>query len=52
MDLDYAKLLDEAQQLYAELDAQLEENADDEDLIETQKFLADRQKSLLFLFGD
>ncbi len=46
---EYERMLDAGQQLSAELDERIEENPDDEELKETQEFLADRHWSLLFL---
>ena len=49
MELDYNSLMDDSQQISAYLDELLEESPKDEDLKETQEFLADRYKTLLFL---
>ena len=50
MELDYEKLMDDSQQISAYLDALIEEDTEDEALRETQEFLADRYKTLIFLW--
>ena len=49
MKIDYEDLMDQGQQLSAEIDLLLKSRPRDKDLKTTQEFLADRQVTLLFL---
>ncbi|KKM99738.1 hypothetical protein LCGC14_1144860 [marine sediment metagenome] len=49
LSFDYEEFMDQGQQLSAELDLMLESHPDDEELKETQEFLADRHATLCLL---